>query len=272
MTSVKVLATAALALLAIAPHASGQWQQVPDESIPRPTEGEPDLTAPAPRAADGKPDLSGVWLPNGDPIPEGIQTVEGDLPIPRHMVNIMADLGPEGVEMRPWAAELFGQRLANGGIDAPIAHCKPSGVPFLNAIILPYKIVQTTDLVLILYEENTIFRQIFLDGRETVEDPLPRWMGYSTGEWDDEELVVVTTGIIEESWLDALGHPHTESMVMTERFRRIDAGHLEIETTIDDPETYLEPVTYTVSTTIMADDDLLEYFCADNELSSDHYQ
>jgi hypothetical protein len=270
---VNAVATATvLTLLAVSPQANSQWQQMPDKSIPRTNAGETDLTAPTPRAANGKPDLSGVWLPDGDPIPAGIETVEGDLPIPRHMANIMADLGPDGVEMRPWAAELFGQRLANGGAEAPISHCKPTGIPFVNAITLPYKIVQTTDLVLVLYEENTIFRQIFLDGRETEEDPLPRWMGYSTGTWDDDELVVETTGLIEESWLDLLGHPHTESLVVTERFRRRDAGHLEIEITVDDPETYAEPITYTLTTTVMPDDDLLEYFCTDNELSSAHYQ
>jgi len=267
-----VIAAAVLALLAISPVAQGQWQQVPDTSVPRTDAGTPDLTAPAPRAADGRPDLSGVWLPDGDPIPEGIHTVEGDLPIPRHMVNVMADLGPEGVEMQSWASELFAKRLANGGVNAPISHCRPTGIPFLNAIPLPYKIVQTSDLVVILYEENTIFRQIFLDGRETVEDPLPRWMGYSTGRWDEDELVVESTGFSEESWLDGLGHPHTESLHLTERFRRLDAGHLVIETTIDDSETYAEPFTYTLTTTVMSDDDLLEYFCSDNELSSEHYQ
>jgi hypothetical protein len=128
------------------------------------------------------------------------------------------------------------------------------------------------DLILILNEQDTVFRQIFLDGREAVEDPVPRWMGYSTGRWDDDELVVDTTGLIEETWLDAMGHPHTDSLHLTERFRRRDAGHLEIETTIDDPGAYSQPFTYTVTATVMPDDDLLEFFCMDNEISSDHYK
>ena len=69
-----------------------------------------------------------------------------------------------------------------------------------------------------------------------------------------------------------MGHPHTESLQLTERFRRVDAGHLEIKTTVDDPETYSQPFTYTMMATIMPDDDLLEFFCTDNELSSEHYQ
>jgi hypothetical protein len=128
------------------------------------------------------------------------------------------------------------------------------------------------DLVFILNEQDTVFRQIFLDGREPVADPLPRWMGYSTGRWDDDELVVDTTGIIEDSWLDATGHPHSDSLHVVERFRRRDAGHLEIETTIDDPDAYTQAFTYTVTATVMPDDDLLEYFCTDNELSIVHYQ
>ncbi len=269
----KTAATATiLAALIVGPYAHGQWAQFPDKSVPRTPTGEPDLTAPAPRTADGQPDLTGVWLPDADPIPEGLESVEGDLPLPRHMINITAGLQPEEVEFTPWAAELFNQRLENGGKDFPPGFCKPSGVPFLTALVLPYKIVQTPDLVVILYEENTVFRQIFLDGREPVEDPLLRWMGYSTGEWDGDELVVDTTGLTEESWLDAMGHPHSDSLRVIERFRRRDAGHLEIETTIDDPVAYAQPITYTVTATASPDDDLLEYFCAENEKSSVHYQ
>ena len=140
------------------------------------------------------------------------------------------------------------------------------------ANLLPYKIVQTPDLVIILNEQDTVFRQIFLDGRKTVEDPVPRWLGYSTGRWDDDELVVITTGFTDQTWLDVSGHPHTESLRLTQRFRRLDAGHLEIETTVDDPDAYSQPFTFTISATVMPDDDLLEFFCTDNEISSDHYQ
>ena len=261
-----------LAALIVGPYAHGQWAQFPDKSIPRTSTGGADLTAPTPRTADGTPDLFGVWLPDADPLPEGVQTVEGDQPFPRHMFNITADLGPEDVELTPWAAELFNQRLENRDFPGPGAHCEPTGIPLLNAGVLPYKIVQTPDLVVILYEGDTVFRQIFLDGREPVEDPLPRWMGYSTGRWNGAELVVETTGLTEESWLDVMGHPHSDSLRVIERFRRRDAGHLEIETTIDDPAAYAQAVTYTVTATALPDDDLLEYFCTENEKSSAHYQ
>jgi len=253
------------------PSAQAQWQQFPQKSMPRLASGEANLAGPAPRTG-GHVDLSGVWMPDVDPLPEGITLVESGQDLPRHMINIAADLPPEAVELRPWAAELMEQREANRGIDSPTAYCKPTGVPQINAIVLPYKIVQMPDLVIILYEENADYRQIFLDGREPVEDPLPRWMGYSTGHWEGDELVVETIGLHEDSWLDGIGHPHSASMRLTERFRRPDAGHLQIETTVDDPETYVHPITYTLTATAMPDDDLLEYFCTETETSSAHYQ
>ena len=101
---------------------------------------------------------------------------------------------------------------------------------------------------------------------------MPRWLGYSTGSWDGDTLVVETSGFTDQTWLDASGHPHTESLHLTQRYRRIDAGHLEIVTTVNDPEAYTKPFDYTITLTIFPDDDLLEFFCMDNEISSQHYQ
>jgi hypothetical protein len=142
----------------------------------------------------------------------------------------------------------------------------------LSSVPLPYKVVQTPSLVMVLYEENLDFRQIFLDGRKPVDDALPRWMGYSTGRWDGDELVVETVGFHDRHWLDGLGHPNTDQLHLIERWRRRDAGHLEIETTVDDPGAYTKPITYTIAATIMPDDDLLEYFCTENEKDIQHYQ
>ena len=267
-----VFAATVLMALGIGAPAHAQWQQVADESVPRNATGESDLTAPAPRTADGKPDLTGVWMADADLNLEGVEFVEGEVMLPRHMMDVMADLDPGDVEMKPWAEELLQQRLESRGLADPVAYCKPWGITQHSTNASPYKIVQTSDLIVILYEQDTVFRQIFLDGREPVEDPVPRWLGYSTGRWDDDELVVETTGFTDLTWLDFSGHPHTESLHLTERFRRRDAGHLEIETTVNDPETYSQPFTYTMTATVMPDDDLLEFFCTDNEISSDHYQ
>jgi len=260
----------AAAFLFFAAEASAQWARRPDSAIPRTPDGRPNLSARAPRAPDGKPDLSGVWRP--DPDPEGTPLGVEQMVFPRYMVNIAADMKMEDTPFQPWAAALFKQRLQNEGRDSPVAHCQPSGVPWINSIPIPYKIVQTPRLILILYEENTVFRQIFLDGRQPVKNPEPRWMGYSTGKWDGDALVVDTVGFNDRSWLDGMGHPHSDALHVIERFRRPDAGHLEIEITIDDPKAYTKPITYTVKSSLLPDDDLLEYFCTENEKDVQRYR
>jgi hypothetical protein len=262
-------ATAVLcSALAWSAFASAQWAKRSDDSFPRSAGGAPDLTAPAPKTTDGTLDLSGVWLADIDPEME-IITVEHS-PFPRHFIDITAGLDPEEVPFQPWAAALFQQRLQSRGLETPVAHCKPTGFPWLNTVPLPYKIVQTPQLILILYEENTVFRQIFLDGRKTVDDAVPRWMGYSTGKWEGDELVVETTGFNDQHWLDGMGHPHSDKLRVVERFRRVDAGHLEIEITIDDPGAYTRPWTVLQRATVLPETDLLEFICNENNRDLQH--
>jgi hypothetical protein len=252
--------------------AESQWQKVADVAVPRLADGSPNLSAPAPKARRGVADLTGVWLPDAEPLPPGIEAVEGDIHIPRYMINVAADLKPEEVPLQPWAAELYRQRLENYAAVDPIAHCKPTGLPLIATVPLPFKIVQTPQLIVLLHEENTVFRQVFLDGRKPVEDAVPRWMGYSTGRWEDGVLVVDTVGFNDRHWLDAMGHPNSDKLHLTERFRRTDVGHLEVDVTIDDPGAYTKPINYTIKSTLVADDDLLEYFCTENEKDIQHYQ
>jgi hypothetical protein len=268
----KTLTFCGLLVLMTATVATAQWAAQPDPRVPT-RHGEPNLAASAPRTPEGRPDLSGVWLTDGGRVPPGVLTVEGDeLRVSRRFVNLAAEMKPEQVQMEPWAAELFRKRAESNGLLDPGAYCKPMGEPAQPETPLPYKIVQTPDLILVLYEENSVHRQIFLDGRKTVADPQPRWNGYSTGRWEGDTLVVETTGFNDQSWLDRLGHPHTEDMRVTERFRRPDAGHLEVEVTITDPKTYRTPLVYTRRATLNPSEDLLEYFCTENEKSSARYR
>lgn len=262
---------AALVCLVCTAAADAQWRELASATIPRTADGEPDLNARAPRMG-GAPDLSGVWQIDLDPVPPDVATVEAGQPFPRHFINVAADLPPDALAMHDWSAELFEQRLASSGTADPGAYCKPTGMPRINAVPLPFKIVQTPNLVVILYEENTVFRQIFLDGHEPVEDALPRYMGYSTGRWEGDELVVDTTGLVDRHWLDGMGHPNSAQLHVIERFRRPTAGRLEIEMTIDDPGAYAKPFKYTIGATALPDQDLLEYFCTDNEKDIPHYR
>ena len=124
--------------------------------------------------------------------------------------------------------------------------------------------MQTPGLVLVLYESQTLFRQIFTDGRRLPEDPQPAWLGYSVGRWEGDTLVVQTAGFTDQTWLDGTGHPHSEAMRLTERFTRRNVGQLDIEVTIDDPVLYTRPITYTQRQSLQVDGELIEYICNEN--------
>jgi hypothetical protein len=240
---------------------SAQWLGYPAKNIPRHADGTPHLTAPPPRSADGKVDLSGVWEPaeHADDPAGGIEGVRA----PKYMVNVMRDF-KGAVPFQPWAAELFRQRQANKMRDNPMIRCLPAGLPRLDAYSHPYKIVHTPDLIVVLYESQTLFRQIFMDGRSHPADPEPTWLGYSVGKWDGDTLVVETIGFNDKTWLDGFGHPHTAAMKLTERFRRHDVGHMDIEVTIDDQKAYTQPIKYVQPQLLVTDGDLIEYICNEN--------
>jgi len=180
------------------------------------------------------------------------------------MIDITRDLKREQVPFQPWAAALHKERIANSFKDNPMLQCLPAGVPRLDAYTHPYKIVQTPGLIVILYESMTIFRQIFMDGRELPKDPQPTWLGYSIGMWEGDTLVVHTTGFNDATWLDGSGHPHSDAMHLVERFRRRDMGHMDIQITIDDRKAYTKPLVYTQNQELLPDTELIEYICNEN--------
>jgi hypothetical protein len=263
-----ILASVALSFFVSA--ASAQWTKDPRSSLPRTSDGKPDLAASAPKTADGKVDLSGTWL--ADPDPNGSRQNVENMSFSQYFINVAADLKPDEVPFQPWAKTLFMQRLQSQGKESPTARCKPTGVPAINSVPLPFKIVQTPKLMLLLYEENTTFRQVFLDGRQPVKDAEPRWLGYSAGRWEGDTLVVDTLGFNDQFWLDGMGHPHSDHLHVTEQFRRRDTGHLEIQVTINDPKAYTGPISYTQKLTLVPDEDLLEYFCSENERDVKSFQ
>lgn len=234
-----------------------QWQTHPNPNVPRTPDGKPNLSAPVPRAVDGKVDLSGVWIANNHQ---------------KLFMNMAADLQPPVPPMQPWAAELQKERVAREHGDDPLARCLPHGVPRIGTSgVHPFKIVQTPSLVVMLYEQLSIFRQVFLDGRTAIKDPNPTWLGYSTGKWDGDTLVVETSGFNDKTWLDTtMGHPATEALHVTERFRRKDYGNLDIRITIDDPKAYTKPWNAVEDLHLLLDTDILEYICLENEKDLPH--
>jgi hypothetical protein len=125
-------------------------------------------------------------------------------------------------------------------------------------------------MVVILYEALHSYRQIYMDGRALPKEPNPAWMGYSIGHWEGDTLVVESSGFVDNNWLDNNGHPGTEAMRLTERFRRPDFGHIDLQITIDDPKAYTKPWSVNLQFTANPDTDLIEYVCDENEKDLKH--
>jgi hypothetical protein len=181
------------------------------------------------------------------------------------------DLAPGAVKMTPWGQRLYDQRVTTNSAGDPENICLPSGTPrIIAAGGFPNRIIQTPAMVVILYEIKMLYRTIFLDGRTLRKDADPTWMGYSTGAWEGDAFVVRTTGFNDRTWLDDKGHPHSESLVVTERYRRPTYGRLLIDVTIDDPVAYEKPWTATEELTLDPNGDLYEYVCIENERDARH--
>jgi hypothetical protein len=284
-------AAAAVLLATFSAPSLAQWPPYPTPNVPRTADGKPDLEGPVPRTADGHPDLSGIWEIYNDSIsrspPPGFPADRGqadNLPPPpppppadpnAPPAATFFDIGANiegGLPFRPWAKELVEQRKADNQKDNPDAHCLPMGYMQLHGHPQPRKIVQTPDLIVIMYEGNSGLRQIFLDGRPLPDnDPQPWWYGYSVGHWDGDTLVVESIGFRDDGWLDVFGSPLTDQGKITERFTRVDYGHMQIDVTIDDPKAYTKPFTVRVKHRVMLDTNLIEFICNENEKSSHLY-
>jgi len=232
-----------------------QWLDLRTPGIPRTSDGKPNLAAPAPRTPDGKPDLSGLWRGgNRAPYP--------------YVVDVIQDIKDEAI-FKPAAEAVLHKRLAELGRDWPPRHCLPLGPA--EGLVGTYRIVQSPTVVAFLFNADVgdDYRQIFLDGRELPKDPNPTWHGYSVGHWEGDTLVVETAGLNDRSWLDMAGHPHSERLHVTERFQRIDFGHMDLQITFDDPETLTRPLSIREVVNYMPDTEMLEGVC-ENERDAPH--
>jgi hypothetical protein len=267
-----------IALTAAPSVLRAQWLNYRTPGIPRTPDGRPKLSAPVPRAAQGRPDLSGLWQTESAP-PEILERLipaatngAGEEAPSQYFIDIFFDLKPDDVPLRPAAAKAFKQRLQNFTKLSPISHCLPEGLPLIETAPAPYKIVQTPGVMFMLYERDTTYRQVYTDGRKLPEDPQPSWLGYSVGRWAGDSLVVDTIGFNDRGWLDARAHTHSASLRLTERFHRVDFGHMDVQLTINDPETYTKPFTITLKQRLLPDSDLLESYCAENEKDAIHFE
>jgi hypothetical protein len=209
----------------------------------------PPQTGPTPRTADGNPNLSGVWNGNDDPYPED----------PPYL---------------PAAAELSKKWLAENFKNDPGVRCIPGDALLQGSST--WRIVQTPTLLVTIVEGPPFARQVYLDGRShpNVDNPTlnnPTWMGHSIGHWEGDTLVVDTVGFNDRGTVGGAPNPRSEKLHVTERYRRPDFGHLEIEFTIDDPGTYSKP--WKIHNTwdlAPKGEEVLEYICAENNKDLQH--
>jgi hypothetical protein len=273
-----------LLFAAFAAGAHAQWLNFPTPGVPRMHDGKPNLAAPAPRALDGKPDLSGVWRHEITPLAElrrlygaGIDAasrveVPGMEAAANHKYsrNILVDVQPGESLMRPEAVELMRQRAANSN-PQEVCAAGQFGIPLAGLLAELIKIVQSPRLSVIFYEIDNLHRQIYTDGRALPKEfEYPTFLGYSVGHWERDIFVVETAGFNGRTRLDLMGHPQSEAMRITERFHRRDFGHMDIEMTFDDPKMYTKPFTIKVPHVLLADSDIFEMFCNENEKDRAH--
>lgn len=218
----------------------GNPEQDPQESVP---------TGPAPRLPNGRPELTGVWQV---PYVPDMTVTRGD------------QRGTAELPFTPWGLENWeSYDPADGdytGSYMPFGFVRSINAPY------PFQIMQSDTHVSLLFELNTWFHVIPVDGRDHPEDPNPTWFGHSVGRWDGDTLIVETLGFNGYTRLDTIGHPHSDELRLTQTFERTDAGHMEYTVTVDDPKAYTEPWTNERTFTIL-DGELIEYSCQENNRS-----
>jgi hypothetical protein len=178
-----------------------------------------------------------------------------------------------GLPFTPWAADLRKARVATDAKDNPDANCMPMGITQFHMQPQPRRIYQLPKEILIEYEANYGLRHIYMDGRKLPPqgEPQPFWYGYSVGRWEGDTLIVETNNLrgAEEGpydgWLDVRGSPYSGQAKFTERFRRPIFGKLEIDITLEDPKAYTKPFTVRINQRLMADEELIEFVCNENQ-------
>lgn len=257
-----------LALVGACAIAQAQWLHEPTPGAPRTPDGKVNMTGPVP-LVNGHPDLSGIWQAEGTPRTAGTLFGLGESTNSKYFRDILSDFKPDEAPLTAAGAEMLRQHSQPGAFN-PTLNCLPDGVPHADLLPEPFKIIETPREILVLYEVETTFRQIFMDGRKQLTDPSPSWMGYSVGHWDGGTLVVDTLGFNDLSWLDARGHGHSQEMRVQERFHRRDFGHLDVTLTVTDPKVFTQPVTVNFTEQLLPDTDLLEHYCLEDEKDAAH--
>ena len=154
------------------------------------------------------------------------------------------------------ATSLGGKDAPPGESNDPYITCDPLGFP---RNVLTYAVTNrggvlfgsAPNRILIAYEQQRLWREIWMDGRALPKAvdvrgaPESRYYGYSVGRWEnDTTLVIDTTGLDDRAWLDTVGHPRSSMAHIQERYRRVDQYNIQLTVTVDDPKFYTKPWTF----------------------------
>jgi hypothetical protein len=206
-------------------------------------------------------DLNGVW--NMDFPPHATEKV---------LEAYVSQFGNGEPPMTPWAKERFDKTKPSfgprgvlvGQTNDPAFQCFPPGVPRIYLHPFPMEIVQTPKETIMLFEYDHIVRHIYTDGRQHPADVTPTYMGDSIGHWEGDTFVIDSVGFNDKTWLDRVGHPHSEKLHVTERIKRTDATHMEIAFTIEDPVAYTHPFGSSLFFRLHPTWNIMEQVCEDN--------
>ncbi len=212
-------------------------------------------------------DLTGIWMMRNPPGSN------------RGFTNFT--FTKEEPELTPWGQAKYKEaKPSNGGQytlqttnDPVLTKCYPPGVPRVYFHPYPFEFVQTPKYLLMLYEYDHMVRRIYTDGRPLPKDPDLLWMGTSVGHWDgDTTFVVETVGFNDKTWLDRLGHPHSDQLRVTERFRRLDLDHLQLDFIMTDPKALVKPWTATFYYELRPKWELGEISCSGDYLDFNSFE
>jgi len=187
-------------------------------------------------------DLSGIWEP-ADGWRAGTQASgPRDNPSDARHILPYTPLGEKAFKSHKpgWGATAVPIQENNDPFDI----CDPLGLPRIDFFNLrALQILQTKKQVVIIYQNDQVWRNIWMDGRELPKEISEyRWYGYSVGRWvDDYTFVAQTVGLDDRTWVDNAGRPHSKDLQVEETFHRLNSDILELTVTITDPQMYTKP-------------------------------
>jgi len=222
---------------------------------------------PVPRTPDGHPDFSGVWQGGGA---GGLTFAVGaeNAKAARTAPAPKAAVAREPVPYQDWVQPRLKEIRDRRSIDDPSGQCLLVGVPRITSMPLPFKIMQTKDEVVILYETFHAFRVIPIDGRGHPDDMEPSFMGDSIGRWEGDTLVVDVVGFNDRTWIGGGGASvHSDALHVVERYQRVDFDTITYDVRIEDPKVFTKPWNLASSyLSLRPGERLREYECiADNQ-------